>query len=300
MKIIFISPVGKTTPLLFDTFVKTFSDAGHTIVTDVNNADIAFFDYYSGLGAYNVSELNRATERRIKIVAFDETDYGGMSKENWFMNDKNTTSNHSQIFLKLAAYNDTLIYFMRKMDKTKSYPSYVFPYEKIIECEFEPTTKEELSNREYDFFWIGNESPQRKATVEGLLRNGFKGYVHWTNERGKLPHKDWVNAHKKAKFFLESDGGGFGSERPHQLITVACLLKQENSQLLTHPFKQAVEYVGISENVTDLDASNLRLVLTDNNWLYSMYTKGIEHMKKYYTAEYRSKYLLDTIQKHLA
>lgn len=286
MKIYFISPVGKKSDLLFDTFISAFEGKGHKIVNHIQEGDVVFFDVYSRLGTYYLPDVDYANLSGLPVVMFDATDYGGMSKEEW---------HKPRVFL-----NNQVIYFIRKMDKTLEYPKWVYPYEVIIypDHDFTPVSKEELFNRPYDICFIGNTSPTRQNVVNGLLNAGFKMDIHWTNEKGKLSHDEWLDRHRQAKFFLSADGGGFSDERSYQLITIAPMLKNRNNHLQANPFKDGVNCWQTDELPTRFDIEDLQLVLSDKNMLYDIYISGIDHMKKYYTAEYRAEYILKTLEEN--
>jgi len=283
-----ISPIGYKTPDLISSLYNTFKENGHRFVSSLEKRDVVFFDCHTRLFDYYQPILDQVLSERLPIVSFCEFDFGGMSKEVY----PAYTPQQQKFFDEANRLELKIVHFVRKMDKTIKYPPNVFPYEKCIMNDFPLVSKEELFSRHYDFCWIGNESPQRKNVVNGLLDTGFKGYVHWTNEKGKLPHDEWLNLHRQAKFFLSCDGGGYGDERSYQLITTGCFLKNRNNHLQSHPFKQAIQCVEVDENISDLDKSNFNLVLSDKNWLYSMYLNGVDHMKAYYTEEYRANYIL--------
>ena len=52
-KVFFISPIGKSTPDLFPSFLPTLKERGYEVVDDLKDADMVFFDCFSDLGEYN-------------------------------------------------------------------------------------------------------------------------------------------------------------------------------------------------------------------------------------------------------
>jgi hypothetical protein len=290
MRIFLINPIGKSSPDLFPSFITTFEKFGHEIVENINEATYVFFDVYSQLGTYDEEILKKVQAKNIPVVYFDETDYGGMSKEEWFLGK-----------MKVMYITDSIIYFMRKLDRTKGFPSWVYPYEKCLyeNCDFPLTTKEELSSRPYDICWIGNTSPQRQNIVNGLVNSGLKVYVHWTNEKGKLPHDEWLDLHRQARAFIESDGGGFSSERPYQLITIGAMIRQRNNQLFAHPWTDGLNCIEVGDSdgvVSQEDVNKIRSFSPDK--LYNIYLNGIRHINKYYTYESRAKYILEILKEN--
>lgn len=281
MKVLYLSPKGVSNPDLVELVTKI----GRT--HDVGTASCIFVDLFSYIQPINEDIIIQALVKKKPLVFFDERDYGGMSTEIFMPESFN-----------LLAKQLKVVYFMRKMNKTIQYPPYVYPYEKCIMNEFPLVSKEELFNRPYDFCFIGNESPQRRNTANGLLDAGFKGLVHWTNEKGKLPHNEWVELHRQAKFFLESDGGGFGSERHLQLMTIAPMLRQRNDMLRNNDWEDVTECLDISENVSSDDETMIQFFLNNQNSLYSVYKKGVERLNTYFTEEAMRNYILDVLKQN--
>jgi len=297
MKVKYISPIGKTTPLLFDTF-KSIESVG-----SVRECDVVFFDLFSGLGEYDQEELDYIIENKVPIVFFDAFDYGGCKDgtEEWFAfyNTKYKGEQWCDFFWD-AYLNCKFVYFMRKMDKNVGSPDYVFPLELIQypDYHFPTTTKEELYNRTFDVCFIGAESTHRLNMIDSILNDGrLKINGIFTTKR--ISHEEWLRIHRKSKFFLEADGGGFGSERPYQLITISPMLKQSNSQLIVNDFEDMVDCIKIGDengNCTRDEISQLVQVCNSADKLFSIYTKGIEKMKAYFNAEYREQYILSILK----
>lgn len=302
-KFYFISPINLTSPDLYPSFIETFEKEGHIIVDDIELADVVFFDWHTRIGDYDQDIINKAVERQLPFCMFDEFDYGGMSKKKWFgeMSVLDTEhSNYFNIYISILSRTNVL-YFMRKMGEIKTYPKWVYPYEKCYykDCLFEPTTVDELFSRPYEICFIANESPQRKNVVKGLQDAGFKMDVHWTNEKGKIPHDEWLGRHRQAKLFISADGGGFTDERIQQLFSVSGILRQKNNHLQAHPFVPYANCLEVSEHPTEEEINGIREVLNDKNYLHEIYLDGIEHMKTYYSERARAKYILEIIEKHL-
>jgi hypothetical protein len=288
MIVMFVSPIGKKTPLLFDTFVDTFTKNGIFITDNINEADIVFYDHYSGLGEHDSNTIDCILERKMPVVIFDETDYGGMSKNNWDAGNVVFYENGNPI-----------MYFMRKMSKEKSYPDWVKPYELIQypSHDFPPTTKEELFSRDTDICWIGNTSPTRANLLTGLLKyKTFTIDCLFTKER--IPHEEWLNRHRKAKLFISACGGGFSDERAYQLITIAPMLRNKSQQLKINDFEDMQDCIEINEIPTEQDVSKILSVLNDADLLYDIYMRGIERMRNFYNPIYRANYILETLKEN--
>lgn len=280
MRIYFISPINSETKELFPTFIPTFESKGHSVVTNWEDADVAFIDLFSYLNFNWPLELVKCWEKNIPLIYWDARDYGAMSKEVFPMQ-----------AIHIAAAERKIIYFVRKMDKTVTYPKCCYPYEltQYPGHEFEPTTKEELFNRPIEICFIGNKSDSRVSVTNGL-KDYFK--CDFVIAQPRLEHDVWLNRHRQSKLFLVADGAGFNDERAYQLIYISALLKQRNNQLVINDFEDGIDCIKSHEYPNGLDIENIKYVLNEPDLLYEIYLKGIEKMKTYFNAEYRSLYIL--------
>lgn len=291
--IYFISPIGYKTPQLFDTFTDTFVIAGHRMVDDIDSADVVFIDLHTRIGSYEQNILDKALWKR-KVV-FDEFDYGSCSICDFPYVPQVQIQG---LLLNPLTGNDGSIWFVRKLDRIQgSFLKNVYPYEKIIINEFPLVSKEELWGREYDMCWIGNESPIRKSVVNSLQAAGFNMYIHWTNEKGKLPFDEWIHLHSRAKFFLSLDGGGFSDERLYHLFSIAPMVKNRSNHLQCQPFKHGVSCLYVDVMPSQKDIEEIKYFMTEN-WLYSLYLGGYYKMTSDYTAKARAEYILDILSKN--
>lgn len=293
MRIKFISPIGHTTPMLFETFVPTFESKGHSIVDDVDDADIVFIDLHSRLFDYDEKELWGAkTKQRIFV---DMWDYGGCEDGTHIFPYIEHEQLKSYLFY---TFTNEDIWFVRKLDKTKTIPPKTYPIELCLypDHDFEPTTAEELFNRPNDICFIGNTSPTRENVCYELSKH-FK--CDFVLGQPRIDHESWLNRARQAKMFLTADGGGFSDERPYQLITIAAMVKQRNNQLVLNDFVDGIDCIKVNEQLDVCEYISLKMALEDATLLHKIYLNGIEHMKKYYTFEYRANMILETIQKHL-
>ena len=282
-KIFYIEPVGKSSPDLFTTMTPTFIEQGHEIVTDVEQAEVVLYDGFSGLGEYDLNLINRVLELKLPIAIFDETDFGGMSKEVW----------DEETWYKLVN-NQKVVYFIRKMLKNIEYPKWVFPYEKILTMDFPLTTSQELNSRPNEIFFCGNTSPQRESVCRELSKH-FK--CDFSLGQQKISHEDWLNRARQSKLFLTSDGGGVSDERPYQLISISPMLRQKNEHKQTHPFNDCINCLEVSEVPTEDEISGIKTVLSDSDYLYEIYTEGVAFMKEYYSEKARANYILSILKK---
>lgn len=276
-----ISPIGKESPDLFQTCFATFEQQWHSFVTNPFDADIFLFDCFSDLGNYNEREINIVKESPWRtVVCFQEKDFGGMSREKWEGVD--------------LFPNNKIIYFMRKMLKNVEYPSWVFPYEKILMLDFPLTTSQELNSRPIEIFFCGNVSPQRESVCNELSKH-FK--CDFSLGQQRVPHETWLNRARQSKLFLTADGGGVSDERPYQLITISPMLRQKNEHKQPHPFSDCINCLEVSEVPTKEEIAGIKAVLNDPDYLYEIYTEGISHMKEHYSAQTRANYILETMKK---
>lgn len=300
MKIYFISPVGRKSDRLYDTFEETFKAEGHEIVRNSLDADIVFYDLWCGWGEYNPVTISEVIRKKLPIIVFDFFDFNDNVAWHGFTNFQNVK--HESWALNLLLFLDAGLvkaYFMRKMNKNMKYPAYVYPIEEtqFKDHDFPPVSEDELFNRPNDVCFIGAESKERRAVIDELLKHPqIKVDYHFTKER--IPHDEWLNRHRQAKFFLSADGGGFSDERSYQLITTSAFLRQTNNHYQLHPFKNGISCMDIEPSFAEVDIPNLKSILTDKGWLYNLYLSGIQHMKNYYSQGYRAKYILNILKEN--
>jgi len=308
MNILFISPTGFSSPGLFEWM--HFESFGHHIVTDPNIADIAFFDSHSGFAPYDWNVLDIVLARKIPVVYFDAFDYWGCenTQSSWigFNNWKPLAEKIAQrqewaMFLNRSLNAGTLkVYFMRKMQASQPYPGFVYPLEycQFPDHMFQPVTKDQLFTRPHDVCFIGASSPWRANLVCSLLQDKrLKVDCFWPFVR--IPHDEWLNRHRQAKLFIEADGGGFGSERPYQLITIAPMLRQRNDEKMANPWTgnvNCVEVGNIWGEVTNSEIENIISITRDPDRLYEIYINGIQHMNINYSKTARTTYILNVIK----
>jgi len=252
---------------------------------------------YSGVGKYDEEVLRFVDNETIQICVFDETDFGGMSKERWFYNRHNTeVLSYVQYWLLRQIFNDKgIVYFMRKMDKTIKFPQWVYPYEKCIMNDLPLANPDELFSRPVEISFLGNVSPQRISVCNELQRHFM---CDFRLGQEKLPNDEWLQRHRNSKLFLTADGGGFSDERSQQLITISPMLRQKNNHLQANPFSDCVNCIEISEHPTQEEVSNIKSIISDKEYLYEIYEEGVAHMKTYYTKEARSLYILDILKQN--
>lgn len=309
MRFYFISPIGATSPGLYETFNDTFVKEGHSIVSDIRVADIVFFDLHSGYLPYDLDLLRYVIDNGLPVVVFDAHDYHCNSTKHWYGG--NDWSNlvpcmdnmWARFLYEAKDKCKPLIYFMRKMQVDGNFGNNAYPYELCLypDHDFAATTMEELSSRPNDICFIGCKSPHREKVINGLLSDGrLKVDYQFTEER--IPHNEWLNRHRQAKFFLEADGGGLGSERPYQLIKIAPMLRQRNLQKIAHDWRDGKTCLKISTTdgtVLKADIDAIVNTIKDPEKLYEIYTEGIAHMGLYFTPEARSLYILNIIKKYI-
>jgi hypothetical protein len=309
-RLYFISPIGQKTPMLFDTFEKTFAEQGHCIVGNINDADVVFFDGHSGLYPYNDSEIDTVIYKNLPVVFFDQFDYfsGNGYKNTWKERYLSAVVNAEHWAKAVYRFKDHLLFkvhFMRKMSKTIQYLPNVYPLELIQypDHDFKPVSKEELFSRPFDFCFIGNKAAPRNNLCSWLARYFRCDFVLG---EPRIEHNEWLNRHRQAKFFIEcggggESGGGFRSERTYQLITIAARLACYDEQIVKNDFVDMEDTVIAGDslgNVNQYDVNKISQVLNDKERLYEIYLKGIERIHKYFNAEYRAKYILEILEEN--
>jgi len=292
MRFYTLSPNVPENPHLFPMMRQTFIDRGHSFVDSIEDADCVLFDFHSRIAVYNEHDIDFIVNSGILVATFDEWDRGGMSDDVW------PNPQLPQQMLILPRALGKRVHFCRLLDKAKNYPDYLLPFEKPILHEEPLLTPEQLFERPYDIVWVANSAPQREHLKKVLEANAkLKCKIILGAE--KIPFQDWVDAHKQGKFFVKWSAGGYGCEKMHNLFSVAAMIKEDNDQLLLHPFTNAVNCVTLSTNPTKQELDYLRLVCSNKEELYKLYRNNYDFMKTYYSKEYIASNILETILKHL-
>lgn len=282
MNIIYLHPNGYVNPHLFPTYKETFSEQGHIEVSNPYEATHCFIEMVSGEISYNQEILRVVKERRIPLICFDNREFHVMGTGRWY-----------------PVSLEPDLYFIRTMIKGDLYPDNCFPYDWAYFNEYPQASKEELSSRPYDVCFIGVEAPARTSLINGLLNDGRLKVKHIFNDHlTRLPHSQWINEHRQAKLFIECEGGGLASEKFLQLFSIAAMLKVDNKHLMAFPFTQLENCIKINEQPSYVDIEIVCRVLKEPDWLYGIYTKGIIHMKEYYSESSVSNYILKTINQY--
>ena len=282
MNIIYLSPQGSFNPRLFPTFKKTFEEQGHTETIIPGVATHCFLELQSGDVSYNQYALDVLKEKGVPIIAFDSREWGGMKNEKW----------HPTNF-------PISIYFVRNMNKEEAYPDNVFPYDWPFfpECDYPLTTKEELNSRPYDCCLISVESPARRNVVDGILKDGrLKLNYKFLDHTERMPYDQWVNEHRKSKLYISCEGGGYSNERPNQLFSVAGQLNVTSNYSPANKMKWGVECLEISEYPTKEEIDEILEVIMDEDWLFDVYTGGVEFTKEKLSEKSVSEYVLNTLK----
>ncbi len=279
MNIIYISAKGQENPHTFPTFKKTFELNGHTETINPNEATHCFVEVIDGITEYDQEALRVITERNIPFVCWDSREHGTMQNKKWTP----------------VEWLNPIVYFIRNTNKTESYPDNCFhfdwPY--FPECDYEPTTKEELFSRPYDCCLISAESTIRRNLVDGILKDGRLNLNYkFIDHTQRMPYHEWIAEHRKAKLYINCEGGGMTTERPNQLFSCAGLLQVVGNHIPAHPFTDGINCLEISENPTQEDIEKIVDIVNDKDWLWDIYTNGISHTKKYLSDAAVSKYVL--------
>lgn len=300
MNIYYVSPLRYKSSYLFDTFTKYIEEAGHTVATHIFYADIVFFDFHTRMfdGVYDIFDLSIIITKQKPVVFFDFWDYGAMNKEQWFgFGEPVLNSTQWEWFYWMAIANCKVVYFMRKMDKKIRYPYFVHPIEVPLLNDFQEVSMPELYHRGYDVCFIGNTSPTRESVVKGFIDDG-RLKVNSSLGKPRIENAAWLNEHRKSKFFIESCGGGFGSERMHQLITIAPMIRTKSDQLYLHPFIHGYNCIEVSAAPTKEEITYIKKIADDPRELHSIYLRGIYHMRGHYSERSRANYILQTLKQN--
>lgn len=295
MKFFCLSP--ESVPMnqvLFPTFVQTFWAAGHEFTVNIKEADIVLFDLHTRIAPYKQSDIDWLSANFIPVATFDEWDRGSMSNDEW---PNPLTLQQEQIFGYLDG-GRKMVHFCRLLDKTKTYPENLYPYEKPYSYIEPPLSPDELFDRPFDIAYIANDAPNRRRIAEALAADRRLKCDILLGAK-KLEFPEFLARHKRAKFFISSAAGGYTDERVQCLFSVAAIIRQRTDQLLLHDFGHGENCLRIDSPPTKQDLDTIVEAANNKELLYYIYTKGINFVKTYYSAEYIAKDILGKIEKHL-
>jgi hypothetical protein len=308
----------------------TLTTRGHTVLEDnqIGEADVLLFDSGvrnvsgGGTSPYDWNVLGTVLAKNIPVVWFDYFDHAGSEKsqgrwpgtESWKdmfpYIDQGTRLHDWATFGYLLSRRltqdrksvDLLLYFMRKMQIHQDYPEWVHPLEYPIFEDFPLVTKEELSARPFDVCGLTNIGLTRAVAMIDLYRDGrLKLDCEIVPSYRRLDHHVWMDRHRQAKLFLEADAS-LGSERPLKLITLAPMLRVKSDHRLPFPMEDMVHMVEVGTydgSITKPDVDKILAVVNNPDLLYSIYVNGAEHMRRHYSLEARSNYVVDLIEKFI-
>ena len=184
---------------------------------------------------------------------------------------------------------------MRKMSKSWEYPGFVRPFELVQypDHDFEPACKDDFNRRLHDICFIGGASPWRANLACSILTYNQEIFADFFFPFHRIEHEDWLNRHRAARWFIEADGGGFGSERPYQLITIAPMARMRNDQRMAHPWTDGVNCIEIGDTWGRISGEDGSKLWMSGDISHGIYLAGIQHMHDHYFPAARSAYLLE-------
>lgn len=284
-----LTPCVPENPALFPTLRPSFVAAGHTFVDDAAAADVYFIDLHSRLFPYSEKDLQIILQSNKPCAVWDEWDRGSMSTDEWPW-----PLTEQQGFLFGHFKDIKVIHFSRLLDKTKVYPSYLCPFEKPYAFEIPIRTPENLFERPYDICYIANAAPSRISIAEKLLSDK-RLKCDILIGAAKLPFDEFLQRHKRAKFFISSAAGGYTDERVQLLFSVAAIIRQRTNQWVAHDFTDCVNCVRIDAPPTKEDLDSIYQIANDKDYLYEVYSDGYNFVKQYWSAEAMGKRYIDIL-----
>ena len=289
------------------------------MINDASRADAVLFDSNiwdlgsdgrSGVySPYDEAVLEGVIIRRTPVVFFDNFDYHGYpgyecpwsGKNDWIDMLKIPDQQWAQ-FMYAASRpgNCKILYFMRKMQISQSYPDWVFPLEYPLFDYYPLASRDALFNRPFDVCLLANASLPRMNAMDDLKADG-RLKVDAAMMPVRIPHNDWVDRHRQAKLFVEADAS-MGSERPQRLMTVAPMLRVRSDHRLPFPREDMIHQVVVGDydgHISKADVDKILSVVNNPDLLFSIYTKGAEHMIKHYSMDARCTYVIDIMERFL-
>ena len=310
MNIFILEPIGQRSYLLFDTMEATFRQQGHEFVSSAATAEVCFFDLWNGYGEYYETDVDAVIKAGMPVVVWDFFDQWGDAthRPNWWgfddckkLHEKAAKGERwARILELMLSFNPLKVSFTRKLSSSWEYPSWVKPIDCCLypDHDFAPATLSELMSRTNDFCWIGNSSPWRATAICDLVQRFGQEGIDRQFTYDRIPHAEWLDRHRNARMFIEADGGGYGSERPFQLGTIAPMLKIRNDMRSYAPWTDGVNCIEVGQpdgHISEHEVTGLIDLLRDSPRLYQIYRNGIDHLHQHYSPTARAEYVLNTM-----
>ena len=303
----------------FEVICNTLTKRGHVMLPEhrISEADVLLFDsgvwhLNSRCGAtspYTQDVLKCVLHNHISVVWFDNFDHAGNDKsegrwpgsDDWSDLKAKSDGDWSDFGVAMSRPGACrLLYFMRKMQIHQNYPKYVYPLEYPIFEDYPLATQQQLCSRPMDVCGLFNVSGPRIKAIAGLkFDDRLTVDCELVHHAYRLEHDDWIARHRQAKFFLEADAS-LGSERPMRLITVAPMLRVKSDHRIPFPRQDMVHCVVVGDydgTITGADIDKILGVISNPDLLYSIYVNGAEHMRRHYSLQTRSDYVVDLVEK---
>lgn len=295
MKFYCLSPYSvPENPCLFPILRKCWE--GHEFVERIEYADCVLLDLHVRHTDYLQSDVDWLLGNNgVKVAVFCEYDRGNMSDAIYPLP---LTEQQRLIFNRIDREEIKSVHFCRLLDKNKTYPYTIFPYEKPIAYDEGLLTPEQLFDRPYDVCMIANTAPSREAIAEAFRKDGRLKCIISIGQP-KIDFQDFAKEHKKAKMFVSSAGGGFSNERKQCLFSVSTCIEQRTDQLLLHELTHLDNCLMIDSPPTQQDLDTIWEVVNNKEKLYSIYKSNYDFMHRYYSENYIANDILNKILKHL-
>jgi hypothetical protein len=309
-------------PNLFEALREPLSKRGHELIpaSRISEADVVNFD--TGVwdladnndgtprgtySPYDWNALNTVINKKIPVAIHDNFDHRGTDtyfctwpgRNDW---DDLLPVQHqdwARFLYTIGKARHPLIYLMRKMQKSAPYPDWVYPLEYPMFEDFPLVSPESLYNRPYDVCFLGEQSDIRNNAMADLRADGrLKLDVQHIPSDKRMDYQVWLDRHRQAKMFMECDCS-MGSERPQRLITIAPMLRVLSDHRIPYPREDMVNQVEVGDydgHLNNEDISKILAVVNDKDLLYNIYVSGAEHMRKFYSLEARSNYVIGYLE----
>lgn len=310
MNVLRIDPLHCNVPELkvLSTMEETFLEHGHKFVQSADQADIALFDLSCGDKRYDSGLLRSVVNTSAPVVAFDEFEYSNppATDSTWLgrgtkydIEKENEDGAEWAFWMKqFLGRHQVKLYFIRRMpSKWIEFPDFVRPMDMIMYPghDFTPVDEGNLSARLNDVCFLGSYHPGRENTVSGLEKTGLKLDCHWIRHDQRMSHNEWLDRHRAAKLFFSGDGPGDCSDRPHQLIYIAPMLKYRNFHRLPVQWRHGFDCIEAASEFGEMDERDERIIrdfLESPQKLHQIYLNGIDHMHNHNTPKARTEYIL--------
>lgn len=293
MRFAWVLPTGKQHLPLTVSITAALQARRHDLVP-WSDADVVFLDLHAACFPFEPGLLTALLARRSRLVVFEwcDKEFAWSGDDDWRAAERSSFRGQAWIpFLRAANAAGLIVaHFVRGYRGDYAYPATVHPIGEVLVHQEPVADYATFVARPHDIVYIGNRSVCRERIGGALQASGlFRMDVRFVTDR--IPGPEWFSAMRAGRWFLEADGGGYGSARPYELCTIAAMLRQRCPRVVVGDWLPQAECIEIGDadgEVTAAELGALQRLLCDHERAYAIYLAGAAKLTTVFTAAARA------------